>query len=59
MVTKEPQTPAPEETPRPDGEPSRQNQEAPRLSADYFSKLVRQPECVTKGVCNGCGRCEH
>ena len=44
---------------RPDGESSRQNQEAPRLSADYFSKLVRQPECVTKGTCNGCGRCEH
>lgn len=31
----------------------------PRLSSDFFSKLVHQPDCITKGICNGCGRCEH
>ena len=33
--------------------------EAPKLPASFFSKLVRQPRCVTEGVCDTCGRCEH
>ena len=33
--------------------------EAPHLPASFFSKLVRQPSCQTKGVCDNCGRCEH
>lgn len=33
--------------------------EAPRLPASFFSKLVRQPSCQTKGICDNCGRCEH
>jgi hypothetical protein len=32
---------------------------APKLPASFFSKLVRQPRCVTEGVCDNCGRCEH
>ena len=32
---------------------------APHLPASFFSQLVRQPSCVTKGVCDNCGRCEH
>ena len=32
---------------------------APFLPASFFSKLVNQPSCITKGVCNNCGRCEH
>ena len=31
----------------------------PQLPASFFSKLVHQPSCLTKGVCNNCGRCEH
>ena len=31
----------------------------PFLPASFFSKLVRQPSCITKGVCDNCGRCEH
>ena len=31
----------------------------PFLPASFFSKLVHQPSCVTKGVCDNCGRCEH
>ena len=34
-------------------------QSAPFLPASFFSQLVRQPSCVTKGVCDNCGRCEH
>ena len=34
-------------------------QTAPFLPASFFSQLVRQPSCVTKGVCDNCGRCEH
>ena len=45
--------PAPEEeTPVPEPE-------TPHLPASFFSKLVRQPSCQTKGVCDNCGRCEH
>ncbi len=32
---------------------------APFLPASFYSKLVHQPSCITKGVCNNCGRCEH
>jgi len=41
--------------------PSQQSKEkeAPHLDPDFFLKLIRQPECITKGTCNGCGRCEH
>jgi hypothetical protein len=31
----------------------------PFLPASFFSKLVHQPSCITKGVCDNCGRCEH
>lgn len=31
----------------------------PHLSASFFSRLVQQPSCVTMGICDGCGRCEH
>ena len=43
--------PAPAEQP--------QAQSAPFLPASFYSKLVRQPSCITKGVCDNCGRCEH
>lgn len=46
---KQPQEPPREET----------EQEKLKLSADFFSRLIHQPDCVTKGTCNGCGRCEH
>ena len=36
-----------------------QDPAAPFLPASFFSKLVHQPSCITKGVCNNCGRCEH
>ena len=32
---------------------------APYLPASFFSRLVHQPKCITDGVCNNCGRCEH
>ena len=36
-----------------------QDAPAPFLPASFFSKLVHQPSCITKGVCDNCGRCEH
>ena len=36
-----------------------QDTPAPFLPASFFSKLVHQPSCITKGVCDNCGRCEH
>ena len=53
MVTPE-ENPSGEQPARPEQKP-----EQPRLDSDFFRKLVRQPECLTKGTCNGCGRCEH
>lgn len=46
--------PAPETAQAPD-----ETQGAPFLPASFFSQLVRQPSCITKGVCDNCGRCEH
>ena len=40
-------------------ERSAPEQAVPHLPASFFSKLVRQPSCQTKGVCDNCGRCEH
>ena len=31
----------------------------PKLSADFFQRLLKLPSCKTSGVCDGCGRCEH
>ena len=45
--------------PAPTEEPSATEPEVPHLPASFFSKLVRQPSCQTKGVCDNCGRCEH
>ena len=36
-----------------------QDAPTPYLPASFFSKLVHQPKCITEGVCNNCGRCEH
>ena len=36
-----------------------QAQTAPFLPSSFFAKLVHQPSCITKGVCDNCGRCEH
>ena len=36
-----------------------QSEATPFLPASFFSKLVHQPSCITKGVCDNCGRCEH
>ena len=48
----------PEDSPVPPSQPV-DEKKAPHLDPEFFSKLIRQPECVTKGTCNGCGRCEH
>ena len=40
-------------------EDAAQSAPAPFLPASFFSKLVHQPSCITKGVCDNCGRCEH
>ena len=43
-----------------DGEQAPQpGTDTPFLPASFFSKLIHQPSCLTKGVCNNCGRCEH
>ena len=39
--------------------PAPQDGQPTYLPASFFSKLVRQPSCITKGVCDNCGRCEH
>jgi hypothetical protein len=39
-------------------EPARE-ESAPALPASFFSRLVHQPSCITRGVCDNCGRCEH
>ena len=31
----------------------------PKLSADFFQRLLKPPSCKTTGVCDNCGRCEH
>ena len=46
--------------PAPQGaEQPTQDADAPFLPASFFAKLVRQPSCITRGVCDNCGRCEH
>ena len=50
--------PAAEANPRPAEAPQRASGQ-PFLPASFFSKLVHQPSCITKGVCDNCGRCEH
>ena len=50
-------SPEPKEAPRP-AEPENAPG-APFLPASFFTKLVHQPSCITKGVCDNCGRCEH
>ncbi len=45
---------SPRPTEAPQGAPGQ-----PFLPASFFSKLVHQPSCITKGVCDNCGRCEH
>ncbi len=45
---------------RPDAQAQQpESAQTPFLSASFFSKLVKQPTCLTKGICNNCGRCEH
>ena len=36
-----------------------QEDSAPVLPASFFARLVHQPSCITRGVCDNCGRCEH
>ena len=50
-----------DEESRPSDAPSEdeRREETPFLPASFFSKLVHQPKCLTEGVCNNCGRCEH
>ncbi len=52
----------------PDKEPENQASESagrtdednkPKLSADFFINLLNAPSCVSKGYCDDCGRCEH
>ena len=31
----------------------------PHLSEDFYKKLVQQPSCITDGMCDSCGGCEH
>lgn len=29
------------------------------LPEAFFAKLLDRPSCKTRGICDGCGRCEH
>lgn len=48
----------PEKAPVPPSQPVEETK-TPHLDPDFFLKLIRQSECITKGTCNGCGKCEH
>jgi len=46
---------------RPDGgRKSEGNKENPRdLPPEFFAELLDLPSCKARGICDGCGRCEH
>ena len=29
----------------------------PSLSSEFYEKILGQPSCITKGVCDNCDRC--
>ena len=58
-MTETNETAAPPEAPAARSPGPAQDAPTPQLPASFFSKLVRQPKCITEGVCNNCGRCEH
>jgi hypothetical protein len=31
----------------------------PMLPSDFYIQLLNPPACITKNLCDGCGRCEH